>query len=105
MGDLNAKYQLFEVANNPKGKHMETINRLGRINPRGPTFTTFIGGNYTTKHDKVFTNQSFYYSLHLKQGPVTTSDHLPIIAIISSNPLQILIKTRFSYRTANWEDF
>ena len=57
----------------------------------------------STTPDKALTNRNFYYNIHLQQGPITTSDHFPIIATISSNPIQIPIKTRFSYRRANWE--
>ena len=106
MGDLNAHHRLSKGRNsNQKEKQLEIINRLGRMTHRGPSFPAFRARNSTTSPDKVLTNKHFYYNLHLKQGPATSSDHLPIIAIISANPIQIPIKTRYSFKAANWENY
>ena len=83
----------------------EIVQRLGTMTRRGPSFPKFIARNSTTTPDKVLTNKDFYYNLHLKQGPATSSDHLAIITTISANPIQVPIKTRYSFKPANWENY
>ena len=71
----------------------------------GPPFHTFVGRKNLTTPDKVITNKKFTFNTHLEQGRQTSSDHLPIEAKISTNPIQILIKPRYSYKKANWDEF
>ena len=71
----------------------------------GPPFHTFVGRRNLTTTDKIISNKKFTFNLHLQQGPQATSDHLPIIAKISVNLIQIPIKPRYSFKKANWEEF
>ena len=90
MADMNANSQLLgDKSNNTKGKQLETLNRTGKMIPQGPPFHTFVGRRNLTTPDKVISNKKFTFNLHLQQGPQTTSDHLPIVARISCNPIQI----------------
>ena len=50
-------------------------------------------------------NRHAYHNLHLQRGPFTPSDHTPIIATLSNNPIQIPIKPRNSFHRADWESY
>ena len=75
------------------------------MNHQGPPFHTFVGRRRLTTPDKIITNKKFLFNLHMQQGPQTSSDHLPTIAKISTNPIQIPIKPRYSFKNAKWDEF
>ena len=70
----------------------------------GQPFHTFVGRKPLTTPDKIISNKKFTFNLHLQQGAQTTSDHVPVRAKISANPIQIPIKPRYSLKKANWEE-
>ena len=103
---MNANSPNFGDNNrNTKGKQLEIINRTGKMNHQGPPFHTFEGRKRLTTPDKITTNKKFLFNLHMQQGPQTSSDHLPIIVQISTNPIQIPIKPRYSFKKAKWDEF
>ena len=106
MGDFNARHQAFGYGDSgPVGRRL--INLINRHNMKhiGPDFPTYITATCATTPDLVLGNHLAYHNIHLKQGDISTSDHLPIIARISSNPIQIPVQPRLNYNNANWEGF
>ena len=102
IADMNANFQsLGDQSTNNKGEQLETLNRTGKMTHHGPPFHTFVSRKNLTTPDKIISNKKFNFNLHLQQGPQTTSDHLPIIAKISVNPIQIPIKPRYSFKKVN----
>lgn len=55
--------------------------------------------------DIVLSNNKLNHNIHLCSGPLTSSDHLPIIITISTSPIQINIPPKYNYSNANWESF
>lgn len=106
LGDFNARHRIFGHNNNNNvGKSIYTIMNTGKIIHLGPNFKTFLGHTSITTPDRVFSNSKAALNYHLKQGPITTSDHVPIIMTISTSPIQIPINERFQIHKANWEGF
>ena len=56
----------------------------------------------TRKPDIALTNKQAHLNTYLKAGPLTPSDHLPIIMKISTNPIQIPITPRLQFSKSNW---
>ena len=55
--------------------------------------------------DIVLTNNTFHYNLHLAPGPLTPSDHIPIIAKISTSLIQHPIKPRHQFHKTDWDQY
>ena len=106
LGDLNARHSFLGHSNpNPVGRNIYTLLEENRITHLGPHFPTYIHTRACTSPDIVLANRHAFYNIQLQPGPITSSDHVPIIAQISANPIQIPIKPRPNFRRANWEGF
>lgn len=106
IADLNANHPLFGYNHtNTKGNQLQKMidNRL--IQHVGPHFPTFFTRNRRTNPDIILSNNSTYHNYHITQGPITTSDHIPIIMTISSSPILIPSPARKNLKKANWENF
>lgn len=106
LGDFNARHRIFgHNDNNNKGNVLNTLINLGKILHLGPNFKTFIGHQSMSTPDRIFSNNLASLNYYLQQGPITPSDHIPIIMTISTSPIQIPIKERYQMSKANWEGF
>jgi hypothetical protein len=71
----------------------------------GPYFPTFITHRSKTSPDIVLTNKQVYQNTFSEIGPLTSSDHIPIVYTISNNPIQIPILQRINFKKANWDRY
>ena len=53
----------------------------------------------------VLGNKNIHHNIAIKQGPLTTSDHIPLEIRISSRPILIKGNKKFKMRKANWKNF
>ena len=103
VGDLNAYHRTFGYSNNNlRGKQVVTLINANKCKHIGPFFDTRITANTTRKPDIALTNKQAHLNTYLKAGPLTPSDHLPIIMKISTNPIQIPITPRLQFSKTNW---
>ena len=99
VGDLNAYHRTFGYSNNNlRGKQVVTLINANKCKHIGPFFDTRITANTTRKPDIALTNKQAHLNTYLKAGPLTPSDHQPIIMKISTNPIQIPITPRLQFR-------
>ena len=91
LGDLNARHQTFgnRTGSNPVGHALARLMREGKYHHLGPHFPTLIRRNCATNPDLVLTNRRAFLNHHLREGEISTSDHLPVIMTLSTNPIQI----------------
>ena len=105
LGDLNARHNILgHNDSNAVGRNVQTLIQQDRCRLDGPHFPTLIRHNSATTPDIVLTANTFH-NLHLQAGPLTPSDHIPIIATITVNPIAIPIKPRKSFHHANWPQY
>ena len=105
-GDINARHHfLSHQDNNTVGNSLNLLLNRNKITHIGPYFPTFLRSNTSTTPDIAFTNRTATYNIHLTPGPVTTSDHIPVIARITANPIQIPIKPRPHFSRADWDGY
>ena len=106
IGDMNANHRhLGHNSTNYVGRQLKTIMNKYDLTHNGPDFPTFIGHNGIGKPDIVLTNKNFHYNLHLRPGPLTPSDHIPIIATISTSLIHIPMTPRYQIHRTNWEQY
>ena len=106
LGDLNARHSFLSHCDyNPVGDGLYTLITRDVIEHVGPSFPTRIVSNSSSTPDIVISNKATYHNILLTPGPSTTSDHIPIVAKITANPIQIPIKPRPHYARANWDRY
>ena len=106
IGDLNAKHRFIgHNVNNNVGLALNNLINQGLISHLGPDFNTFIGERGTGKPDIMITNQHAYLNYSINQGPITSSDHLPLIIKLATKPIRIEIKESYNFKKADWNKF
>ena len=106
IADLNARHQILGTSNNNTvGKNLYRYISVGKLQHIGPNFPTFITNRSSTKPDIVLGNKEIFHNILLEPGPVTSSDHIPIVAKITANPILIPIQPRIQIAKANWSGY
>lgn len=106
LGDLNAKHRAFNhQENNASGRLLYNLVREGNLIHLGPDFQTYVTRTGSGTPDIVLSNNRQMHNLQIKPGCLTTSDHLPIITLISASPIQVPAQPRFNLKKGNWEAF
>ena len=106
IGDLNARHPILgHNSHNNKGQNIKTYIDQYKCKHEGPLFPTFIRHNSSTTPDIALSNMKTFHNFHMTPGPLTPSDHIPIIATITCSPIQIPIRPRKSFHRANWAQY
>jgi len=106
LGDLNARHRtLGHCNNNRTGRHLQTLIDQNKCKILGPNFPTFLTYRSTTSPDIVISNMMSFHNTHFSPGPLTPSDHIPIVMTISADPIQIPIRPRRSFYNADWDNY
>lgn len=106
VGDFNARHpQLGYSSANQVGRDLIDYLRHHTAKHLGPHFPTFYGPRSTSTPDLVLSNRSNHLSHSLTPGPLTVSDHIPIIMDISTSPILTPIPTTLDYQKTNWNAF
>lgn len=69
-----------------------------------PEFPTFSNNRSATSPDFITGNRYANLNIYSKPGRIS-SNHLPVIAIISINPIRIPFQPRFHCRKVDWKTF
>lgn len=107
LADFNAKHHTFQHhTSNQHGSLLFNLYRHKKLSFLGPDFPTVYTENGSGRPDLVFANQQFnQFHYHIQPGPLSGSDHIPVLMSISTNPIIIPSTPRFNYNRANWEGF
>lgn len=103
ISDLNANHRTIGYnQNNVKGNQINRMIHNRLIQHIGPNFATFYHARGATTPDIILTNYRTYHNTYCVQGPITTSDHIPIIFTISSSPILIPTPSKKNINKTNW---
>ncbi|KAK4325520.1 hypothetical protein Pmani_003868 [Petrolisthes manimaculis] len=106
LADLNANHHFLGYRHtNTAGRQLYNLTLNRTIQHIGPHFPTYYSANSNTTPDIILTNFRTHHNTHTAPGPLTTSDHIPIIFTISASPIQIPSMPRPSFKQANWASF
>ena len=106
LGDVNAHHQAFGYNNiNAVGVQLVASINRGEWSHLGPDFTTYYNHNGKGRPDIVLRNRNSFHNYYVEPGPPSSSDHLPVIIRISTNPIANRCTPRFDYNNADWESF
>ena len=105
-GDLNARSRMLGNSNdNQIGKQIKLLIENSIVKHDGPHFPTFITNRSKTSPDIILKNFEAFHNTFAELGPLTSSDHIPIIYKISTSPILSEILPRLNYKKANWEKY
>ena len=103
--DANSKHSNFgHNTPNNAGKLLNNICETLNLHYLGPDFDTFYSHTRKGKPDIILCNTQFLYLAHqIKEGPrLTSSDHIPLTLITSTNPILTKTKETYNYNRADW---
>lgn len=105
-GDLNARHPTFgTTTTNQVGRDLLAYLRHQTARHIGPHFSTYYGPVSTTSPDIVLTNSSNFLHYTITPGPLTTSDHIPIILDISTSPILTPSQPFQAFHRTDWDAF
>ena len=106
IGDLNAHHQTIDKKrSNNVGKALMMMIDNNKLKHIGPDFPTFYSYNTSTTPDIILTNNKTYHNLQIHPGPLTPSDHIPLLIKITSQPIKIDTPPIYILKNTNWETF
>ena len=106
IADINANHHCFGYASsNIKDKQLYRMIQNRTIQHIGPYFPTFYSRRRETNPDIIISNYRTHHNIFATHGPLTTSDHIPIIFTISTSPILLPTPTRSNFAKANWDKF
>ncbi len=71
----------------------------------GPHFPTYICHGAATNPDKILANKQHYLNITIEPGNITSSDHIPIIFTMATQPFLIPQPKTYIRNKANWDGF
>lgn len=111
LADFNAAHTNFNHNQcDPHGRQLNTIVNHKNLRYLGPDFYTYYATHQQNtrkgRPDLVLANrQTLQFHHHLSPGPLSGSDHIPIVLRISTSPIYIPCPPRLDYKNTNWESF
>ena len=106
LGDLNARHPSLGHNNtNAMGVAINNMTRRNIVTHLGPEFPTLINHQGTGTPDIILGNRNCHLNKTISRGPLTSSDHYPIILKVSFSPITIQVKERYQFRKADWVKF
>ena len=105
-GDLNARHMTFGHATaNRVGRDLLQYIRHQTVRHVGPAFPTYFGPLTSSTPDIILKNDYNFLFHTLTPGPMTTSDHIPIIMDISTSPILVPANLHYSFHRTDWDAF
>ena len=104
--DLNARHRVFGYNdNNNMGKALEELIRRNILTYLGPEFKTFITRAHATSPDIALGNRFAHLNITIQQGPITTSDHIPMYIRLATKPIASKKVKTWKIHKADWGKF
>ena len=105
-GDLNARHNALGYnSTNNTGQEIVNLMRNDICSFLGPDFNTLVSRHIRGHPDILLGNRNavFYYRMY--EGIITTSDHIPVILELSTQPFLIQTQPRLRMNKTNWDHF
>ena len=104
LADLNAKHTcLGDKYNNTVGKNIKRLMDENKLNHIGPNFPTYFAHNAATSPDIILANNQIYHNHIIEAGPITSSDHIPMILTITAKAITTPSLVSYNMGKANWD--
>ena len=106
IADMNGRLRsLGYITENTNGKEIAKLMRHNICKHLGPDFDTLIHSRNKGRPDIILGNNKANMYNAIYQGGLTTSDHIPVIVELSTQPIMIKIKPRWNLKRTNLTTF
>ena len=106
IGDMNARHPLlWGNTVNRVGRKLSSLVQQGKLMHLGPDFPTFVTHNSATSPDIVLCNRRCHHNILIERGPLTASDHLPIIITVDTGIIKVPISPKLQIYKTDWNSF
>ena len=109
IGDINARHPFIgHTTSNTVGRALNQHINTGLITHLGPFFNTMtnsLNRNYISRPDIILKNQRAHFNYAINTGPITPSDHIPIIFRIATKPIIKEILNSPNTKKTDWDTF
>ena len=104
--DYNARHRFIgHSTNNAAGTIINNLITRNLAYHIGPDFNTRVGQSGISKPDIILKNRSAFLNYAIREGNLTTSDHIPVMFTLSTKAIVIGNSSRNMYKQTNWEAF
>lgn len=90
---------------NTNGRVIANLIRDNKFTHLGPDFKTYLTNRAASTPDIILNSNIHCHNIYIKQGKITTSDHLPIIIQLSGSPIQLPTAPQMDLKHDNWDEF
>ena len=105
IADLNARHSFIgHSSNNDTGKIIDNMIRRNIVSYMGPEFNTRVGVNGISKPDIILKNRQGFFNYSIREGEITTSDHIPVMFKLSTTAITKESLPRRLYNKTNWNN-
>ncbi len=87
---------------NTVGKSLVQLINQGLMFHVGSHFPTYIGHGAATNPNKILSNEYRYLNITTEPGNITSSDHIPIVFTLATQPYFILQPKTYTLSKANF---
>lgn len=91
--------------NNLMGKVITKLIRQGKLTHLGPDFPPFYSRHSSSTPDIVLGNNKTKHNIAINPGPLTESNHIPIIITLTLKAITKKIPTMPNVKQADWNNF
>ena len=84
---------------------LEELIRRNMLTYLGPELKTFIALAHATSPDIALGNRFAHLNIIIQQGPITTSDHLPMYIRLATKPIATRRPKTWKIHKADWDKF
>ena len=106
IGDCNAKHPFVGHSySNLKGRLINNLISNNTAVHLGPEFPTMIHYSTVGRPDIILANRHCYFNYTIRQGNLTTSDHIPVVFTIGSKPIVTENKKIYRMNKTDWDKY
>ncbi|XP_064110270.1 uncharacterized protein LOC135218056 [Macrobrachium nipponense] len=106
LADLNATHPVLgHNSTNPRGTLIQGLMKRNLVYFLGPDFQTYFSRRSKGKPDILLSNRYHIFNYSITQGPLTTSDHIPILLKLTVRPIMVATSPTLDLTNANWDRF
>ena len=104
--DMNGRHPQFGYATeNNTGKEVVGLIRNNICKHLGPDFNTLINRLAKGRPDIVLSNRVANLYNRIYEGNLTSSDHIPVIVELSTQPIMVQCPPKWNLKKTNWVQF
>ena len=106
LGDFNARHPFIgHTRSNNNGRIINNLINNNLIDYIGPEFPTLVYHRAIGRPDMILSNKNCFMNYSIKEGELTTSDHIPVIMTLATKPIVKANREIYQFHKTDWDKF